>query len=254
MSISSSSAPEEIGVPQSDAPRSALSWFFGGARHAVSVPGAVLFMGYVGYGGLLQGVGFPMLAGVLSTFFVWALPAQVIMVGGFAAATALPAIALAVTLSSIRLLPMSVSMAPLMRGPHRTLWKDLLCAHFVAMTLWVEGQRLLPQVPNRGRTAFTLGFGSALMSVSVIGTATGFLLAGKFPPPVGAALLLLTPLSFILLLVRGARAVTDWLALGCGFLTAPLVLNMSGGGDLLIAGFGGGTVAYLLGRWWRARS
>lgn len=253
MSISPSPAPEEAGAPELHASRGALSWFLAGARHAISVPGAVLFIGYVGYGGLLQGVGFPMLAGVLSTMFVWALPGQVIMVGGFAAATALPAVALAVTLSSIRLLPMAVSMAPLMRGPRRTLWKEVLCAHFVAMTLWVEGQRLLPQVPIRGRTAFTLGFGSSLIGVSVLGTATGFLMAGEFPPPTGAALLLMTPISFTLLLIRGAREVTDWLALGFGFLTAPLVVGLSGGADLMITGFGGGTLAYLVGRWWRSR-
>ncbi len=235
------------------ATRGAFGWFVHGARQAISVPGIVLFAGYVGYGGLLHGVGFPLFAGVLSTFFIWALPGQVIMIGGLVTATALPAVALAVGLSSIRLLPMVVSIAPLMRGPRRSVWKDLLCAHFVAMTLWVEGQRLLPHVPVTGRTPFVLGFGSLLLAVSMTGTASGFVLAGELPAPMAAALLFMTPMSFTLMLIRGARDTTDWLALGLGTVTAPFVVGMSGGADLMITGFGGGTLAYLVGRWWRGR-
>lgn len=239
--------------PSLPALRGTLGWFAHGGRCAISVPGIVLFAGYVGYGGLLHGVGFPFFAGVLSTFFIWALPGQVIMIGGLTTATALPAVALAVALSSIRLLPMVVSIAPLMRGARRSLWKDLLCAHLVAMTLWVEGQRLLPHVPLNGRTPFVFGFGMMLLAFSMAGTATGFLLAGEVPAPMGAALLFMTPLSFTLLLIRGARDATDWLALGFGMLTAPFVVGMSGGADLMITGFGGGTAAYLVGRWWRSR-
>lgn len=234
-------------------PRGPFGWFAHGGRCAISVPGIVLFAGYVGYGGLLHGVGFPFFAGVLSTFFIWALPGQVIMVGGLATATALPAVALAVALSSIRLLPMVVSIAPLMQGARRSLWKDLLCAHLVAMTLWVEGQRLLPHVPLNGRRPFVFGFGMMLLAFSMAGTATGFLLAGELPAPMGAALLFMTPLSFTLLLIRGARDATDWLALAFGMVTAPFVVGMSGGADLMITGFGGGTAAYLVGRWWRSR-
>ncbi|QTL02549.1 AzlC family ABC transporter permease [Aquabacter sp. L1I39] len=237
----------------SPAPRGTLGWFAHGARCAVSVPGFVLFAGYIGYGGLLHGVGFPFVAGVLSTFFIWALPGQVIMVGGLVSGTALPAIALAVALSSIRLLPMVVSIAPLMRGPRRSLWKDLVCAHFVAMTVWVEGQRLLPHVPMNGRPPFVLGFGLMLLVFSMTGTAAGFLLAGELPASMGAGLLFMTPMSFTLLLIRGARDTTDWLALAFGTLTAPFVVGMSGGADLMITGFGGGTAAYLVGRWWRRR-
>lgn len=234
-------------------PRGPLGWFAHGVRCAISVPGFVLFFGYIGYGGLLHGVGFPLIAGVLSTFFIWALPGQVIMVGGLVSGTALPAVALAVALSSIRLLPMVVSIAPLMRGPRRSLAVDLLCAHFVAMTVWVEGQRLLPHLPLKGRTPFVLGLGLMLLVFSMTGTAAGFLLAGELPSSLAAGLLFMTPMSFTLLLIRGARDTTDWLALAFGTLTAPFVVGMSGGADLMITGFGGGTAAYLVGRWWRSR-
>lgn len=227
----------------------AVYWFFRGARHAISVPALVLLASYTGFGALLQGIGFPIVAGALSTVLVWALPAQIILIGGIASGTALPAVALAVTLSSIRLLPMVVSIAPYIRGGRRSLLTELLCAHYVAMTLWVEGLRLLPPLPGHARVPFTLGLGNTLVATSVAGTLLGYRMAGEVSPPMAAALLLLTPLSFTVLMVRNAVTTTDWLALAAGLLLTPLLLDLQGGVDLMIAGIGGGSVAYVAGRW-----
>ncbi|MFG1478222.1 AzlC family ABC transporter permease [Xanthobacter sp. V4C-4] len=234
--------------------RSTLGWFFHGARHGLSVPALVLFASYAGFGALLQGVGFPIGAGVLSTLLVWALPAQVILVGGLVAGSALPALAFAIALSSMRLLPMVVSVAPYMRGPRRNLLVELVCAHYVAMTLWVEGQRLLPHMPGEARVPFTLGLGNMLISISMIGTALGYLMAGSLSGPLAAMLLFLTPLSFSVLMVRNSTGLTDWLALAAGFFLMPFAVALDGGLDLLIAGVGGGSLAYGIGRWRRRRA
>lgn len=234
--------------------RSTLGWFLHGARHGVSVPALVLFASYTGFGALLQGVGFPLGAGVLSTLLVWALPAQVILVGGLVAGTALPALAFAIALSSMRLLPMVVSVAPYMRGPRRSLLTELVCAHYVAMTLWVEGLRLLPHMPGEARVPFTLGLGNTLISISMAGTALGYLMAGSLSGPLAAVLLFLTPLSFSVLMVRNAGALTDWLALAAGFFIMHFTVTLGGGLDLLIAGVGGGSLAYAIGRWHRRRA
>lgn len=226
----------------------APGWFLRGARSGLSVPAVVLFASYLGFGALLEGVDFPLGAGIVSTFFIWALPAQLILIGGIAAGTALPALALAVGLSSMRLLPMVVSIAPYMRGPRRSLVQELVCAHYVAMTLWLEGLRLLPHLPAEGRVPFTLGLGNTLAAISIVGTVTGYQMAGEVPAPLAAGLLLLTPLSFTVLMVRNAAAPTDWLALAAGFLLTPLSLHLQGGLDLLIAGIGGGTAAFAAGR------
>jgi len=222
-------------------------------RAALSVPCLVLFFSYLGFGGLLQGVGFPLVAGVLSTILIWALPAQIILIGGLTTGTSLIAIALAVGLSSLRLLPMVVSIVPYLRGTRRNVAAELYAAHFVAMTVWVEGIRLFPTLPREGRLPFALGLGHTLLLTSVTGTIAGYFLAGELPPPLAAGLLFLTPVSFTILMVRGAREATDWIALGAGLLTAPLVAGMSGGADLMISGVGGGTFAYLVGRMLRRR-
>lgn len=219
-----------------------------GAWQGVSVPALVLFASYLGFGAVLQSVGFPLYAGLASTFLVFALPAQLILIGGLVAGTALPALALAVALSSMRLLPMVVSIAPYLRGSRRSLVSELVCAHYVAMTVWLEGLRLLPHLPGEGRVPFVLGLGNALVLTSMLGTLTGYHVAGEVPAPLAAGLLLLTPLSFTVLMVRNASRPTDWLALAAGLLITPLTLHLQGGLDLLIAGIGGGTLAYAAGR------
>ncbi|MGQ3674579.1 AzlC family ABC transporter permease [Xanthobacter sp. TB0139] len=223
-------------------------------RHGIGMPGLVLFASYLGYGALLQGISFPLGAGMLSTFLVWALPAQVILVGGLSAGTALPALALAVTLSSIRFLPMVVSIAPYMRGPKRSLLLELICAHYVALTLWAEGLRLLPHMPGQARVPFTLGLGNMLVTLSICATAVGYYMAGEVPLPVAAALLFITPLFFTLVMVRGAARAMDWMTLAAGAGLTPLVQHLDGGLDLMVAGIGGGTLAYFISRSLRRRS
>lgn len=230
-----------------DAARPAC-WFLRGMRAAVSTPGLVLVATFIGFGGLLHDLGFPILAGLLSTLLVWALPAQVILVGGLAAGASLPALAVAVCLSGVRLLPMVVSLMPLMRGPRPRLLSELICAHFVAVTMWAEGFRLLPKVAPEGRPAYAAGLGFGLTLLSMAGTAIGFYLTGALPGPLAVALLLLTPISFAILLVRNARRPVDWLAIGLGTSISPLVANSPGGLDLFWAGVGGGTLAFFIAR------
>lgn len=237
----------------SDAERSSFGWYWHGARTALSVPGLVLFAGYIGYGGLLQAVNFPIFAGLLSTLLIWALPGQIILIGGLATGTGLLAVALAIALSSLRLFPMVMSIAPYLRGTRRNVALDLFTAHFVAMTLWVEGQRLLPKMPVEGRRSFAMGMATGLLSFSLLGTATGFFMAGELPKHLAIGLLFLTPISFSVLMVRGASGAMDWVALGLGFGLTPFVVGLGGGMDLMVSGIGGGTVAYLVGRRQRLR-
>lgn len=233
---------------------SSTRWFLRGAWGSCSVPGFVLVATFLGFGGLLRDLGFPIGAGLLSTLLVWALPAQVILFGGLAAGASLPALAVAVCLSGVRLMPMVVSLMPLMRGPRTRLFSEILCAHFVAVTMWVEGFRLLPAVAPEGRPYYTCGLGTGLTVLSMAGTAAGFYLSSSLPGPLAIALLLLTPISFAILLVRNAHQAVDWMAIGFGALLSPLVVDSPGGLDLFWAGVGGGTLAFLAGRFWKRRS
>jgi predicted branched-subunit amino acid permease len=222
---------------------------FRGIRDALSLPAWVVGLSLLGVGGLARDVGHPAGAALLSTLLMWASPAQVILYGGIAAGAALPAIALAVCLSSIRLLPMTMSVLPLLRRPGHGIAVQLLAAHYVAVTVWVESLRRLPSMPEEQRFSYFLGFANATLAVSSLLTYFGYYLAGALPTPFAAGLLFLTPVFFTISLSAGARNVAGWSAIGMGFLVTPLfTMTIGRDFDLLATGVFGGTAAYLIGR------
>jgi predicted branched-subunit amino acid permease len=225
-----------------------------GMAAGAGVPSLVLMASLIGVGGLARDVGYPMWAGVLSTVLMWAGPAQVLLFGSIAAGASLPAAAIAVGLSSIRFLPMVVSILPLLRGPGVGFWKLMLAAHFVAVTAWTEGRRLLPGMAVPARWPFFIGFSLVIMAAASFATGAGYYLIGAMAPPFAAALLFTTPLFFTLSLMAGCRTAADWSALGLGFALTPLAAMLAGREfDLLVVGLVGGSAAYAVHRWRRGR-
>ncbi|MFN3481500.1 AzlC family ABC transporter permease [Rhabdaerophilum calidifontis] len=206
----------------------------------------MLMCSLVGVGGLCRDIGYPPGAAVLSTLMIWAAPAQMVLFGSIAAGVALPAIAAAVSLSSIRFVPMCMSILPLVRRPGTPTWLLLLIAHFVAVTAWVEGMRRLPDMPQHARIPYYLGFANTVMLAAAFATGAGYFLIAELPPPLAAGLLFTSPVFFTLSLMAGARRALDWLAIGLGFAAAPLAARLVPAGlDLLVGGLGAGTLAYL---------
>lgn len=229
-------------------------WYWRGMRAGLSsVQGMVLFAGFIGFGGLIRDVGFPLGAAVLSTLVVWALPAQLIIVGGFVAGNPLPVVALAVGLSSVRFFPMVASIMPTIRGKSG-LGTQLLASHFVAVSAWVESIRLMPAIPVEARLPFFFGLSNIFLFGSIAASLAGYLLAGTLPQALVNGLVFLTPISFLLQLIRNSHDTVDWLALAMGLSLAPLFAQFGGSLDLLWIGLIGGSVAYGVGRWRRART
>lgn len=204
----------------------------------------VLFATYLGIGALAHDSRFSLGWALASTALVWAGPAQIILISTLGSgATAIQA-AIAVTVSAIRLFPMVVSVLPLLRTPQTKRRHLLLAAHFIAVTLWVECYRLLPDVPRARRIVFTCGLGTGLVSISLTATAIGYGLAANLPQTLAAAILLLTPLAFLLSTARNAKQLVDMLALVLGLALFPLVAIWHTGVDILISGLSAGTIAY----------
>jgi predicted branched-subunit amino acid permease len=230
-------------------PPSARALALRGVLDALALPAWVVGLSLFAVGSLAGEAGFPAGGAVLSTLLVWAGPAQVIFFGGLSAGTALPAIALAVGLSSIRLLPMTMSILPLLRERAPGTALQILVAHYVAVTVWVEAARRLPALPPEERLPYYLGFANACLGVCGVTTLLGYLLVGALAPPLAAGLLFLTPVFFTLSLAAGARNAGDWLAIGAGFVLAPLSTELVGKDfDLLVTGLVGGSAAYLVQR------
>ena len=244
-----------LSLPALDSPQwhSSLRAFAWGARSVAStVLTLVLFATYLGIGALAHDTHFSLGWVLASTAFVWAGPAQIILISTLGSGATVVQAAIAVAVSGIRLFPMVVSVLPMMRTRETKRRHLVLAAHFIAVTLWVECYRLLPQVPRNRRIAFTHGLGVGLLSVCLVATAIGYGLAANLPQLFGAAILLLTPLAFLLSTARNCRQLADILALGLGLALYPLAATLHSGVDILISGVSAGTIAYGV-HWWRKR-
>lgn len=223
--------------------------YLGAVRDALRLPAWVVATSLLGVGSLARDVGHPAGAAVMGTLLIWAAPGQVILYAGLASGAALPALAVAICLSSIRFLPMTMSILPLLRVSQRQIGTQFLAAHFVAVTVWTESMRRLPSIPIEIRLPYYFGFASACIGLSALSTYLGYYLVAALPLPLAAALLLLTPLFFTLSLVAGAARLSDWVALLLGLALAPVAPALVGRDfDLLAIGLVGGTLAYLAGR------
>src|SRR5262249_2759205 len=144
--------------------RSAIAVFFAGFRAAWRAVLAYVVIGtYVGIGALTHDFGFGLWWAVASTALVWAGPAQVILVSALGAGAAPVETALAVGVSSARLLPMVISLLPLIRRPKTPYRVLILPAHLTSVTVWIEALRLLPQGPREGRIPLADGRGLVLL-------------------------------------------------------------------------------------------
>jgi predicted branched-subunit amino acid permease len=230
------------------------SGFLGGARAGLtSVFALVLIGSYMSIGALAHDLGFPLLWAVLTTLLIWAAPAQVILITALGAGSAPLEVALAVGLSSMRLLPMVVALLPLVKTPTTRARHVTFLAHLTAISMWIEALRLLPKVPRAERIAFGNGLGVCFMLIATAATGAGYYLAQGMPKVVVAALLFISPMSFLMSAVRNTRVTADAVALVAGLVLAPLLEWRGVGLDLMWTGIIGGVAAYAAGRLRRRR-
>jgi predicted branched-subunit amino acid permease len=237
--------PRMPGFHKIDFASNTAAWL-GGVRSAfLSVFAYVLFGTYIGIGALAYDFNFSLLWVTASTLLVWAGPAQVILISTLGGGAQLIEAAVAVGLSGVRLLPMVVALMPILRGPQTKSWQLLLPAHFTAVSMWVESMRLAPLMPVERRIPFCNGLATGYMSSAMIATVVGYYLAARLPLLFTAALLFLTPMSFLVSIARNSNLLVDRLALLLGLVIGPILAFRDVELDVMWAGIAGGTIAYL---------
>ena len=208
----------------------------------------MLFASSLGYGAFAKACGLTFGQAMFLPVLLQALPAQLVLADHAARDASLAAAALAVGLTAVRLMPMTVVLMPLLRGHGGSRVAELATVHFVGVTQWLEGLRRLPHVPAHLRLAHYLGIGASVSSGTLIGSAIGYLLTGSVPGWLIAALLFMTPLYFLLSLIETSRTRGDRLALVFGAIGGPLAYLWMPSLDLLLTGLVGGTLAWAVGR------
>jgi predicted branched-subunit amino acid permease len=222
--------------------------WIGGAREALGAPALVLGASYVGFGSLIRQLGLGLEIGLLSTFTAWAAPGQVAAIELHAAGASLASIFFAVALVNARLLPMAVTLTPVMHVEGRARWRIYLAAHLIAITAWAMTMMRAPSLPRGERLCFFVGFAVTLWLASLLGTAIGFAVTDDLPRAVSIALIFINPIYFLLIFFVPPHNRSRWLALGFGAAIGPIFHRFSPGWGLLIAGLVAGSAAFLVDR------
>ncbi len=228
--------------------QSASFWFVSGMRGITSLPALILMTSFVGFSAFAFESGITRGEAIFMTLSVWALPAKMILVGMMTSGAHIAACFVAVTLSSIRMMPMVASLVPEMRSQRTPTWLLLVLSHFVAITAWVFAIQRLKDVPREHRASFFAGFGITLTLTNTLIVAVCYGVVEAFPPLVSGALFMLTPVYFLASIWATARHLVVKLAFIIGVIGGPLMALVAPDFDVLYAGIGGGTLAYLLER------
>lgn len=228
--------------------RPQLRWFLIGMRGLFSIPAMILMVSFVGFSAFAVESGITRGEAMFMTAIIWALPAKMILIGMMSSGASLLACFLAVSLSSIRMMPMVASLVPEMRESKTPTWLLLILSHFVAITAWVFAMANLKTIPREGRIAFFAGFGLTLVVVNTMLVGICYSLVSTFPPLVAGVLFFLTPVYFVASIWATGRQTVVKVAFIIGIVSGPLLAVVVPGFDILIAGIGGGTLAYLIDR------
>ncbi|MDO9415402.1 AzlC family ABC transporter permease [Pararhizobium sp.] len=233
--------------------RSRASWFLAGMRGIVSLPAIILMLSFVGFCAFTAEVGIPVGEVVFMTGIVWALPAKVILVGSMISGANLLTAFIAVTLSSIRMMPMVASLIPEIRTKTTPTWLLLLLSHLVAITAWVFAMERVQAIPREGRIPFFAGFGITLVLSNMLIVGVVYSFVSEFPPIVAGCLFFLTPVYFLASIWTSARHPVVYVALVAGLIGGPFFYWLVPEFDILLTGLIGGTLAYGLERQFRGK-
>lgn len=232
---------------------SARHWFLTGMTGIFSLPAIILMLSFVGFCAFTAQAGIPVEQVVFMTGAVWALPAKVILVTAILGGANVLTAFIAVTLSSIRLMPMVAALVPEIRTERTPTWLLLFLSHFIAITAWVFTMERVQSVPRERRIAFFAGFGITLVFANMVLVAVVYRFVAEFPPLVAGCLFFLTPVYFLASIWSSARHPVIYVALIAGLVAGPVFYWLAPEFDILLAGVGGGTAAWLAERSWRQR-
>ncbi|CAN7412088.1 AzlC family ABC transporter permease [Pararhizobium sp. LjRoot235] len=232
---------------------SARHWFLSGMTGIFSLPAIILMLSFVGFCAFTAQAGIPVEQVVFMTGAVWALPAKVILVTAILGGANVLTAFIAVTLSSIRLMPMVAALVPEIRTEKTPTWLLLFLSHFIAITAWVFTMERVQSVPRERRIAFFAGFGITLVLANMVLVAVVYRFVAEFPPLVAGCLFFLTPVYFLASIWSSARHPVIYVALIVGLIAGPVFYWLAPEFDILLAGVGGGTAAWLAERSWRQR-
>jgi predicted branched-subunit amino acid permease len=163
-----------------------------GVKDAFGAPAAVLFAGMVGFGAMGQANNLDIWLTSATSFFMFALPGQVVLIEMIVLGSSGVAIAFAVTLTATRFFTMCLTLFPQFPEKQRSPFYYLL-VHFMAMTSWAIAMKDFPKMEADKRLSYFTGFALVCWGVSTPATALGYLIAGQVPTYLSLGMVFINP-------------------------------------------------------------
>jgi predicted branched-subunit amino acid permease len=214
-------------------------------QEAFSLPFAILFASFAGFGSLAKASDFPLEAAVVATIGIWGLPGQVVLAELHGAGADIAAIVIGVSMANARFLLMVISFLPMVRTSHRKRNMEFVLAQLLSTFSWAAGRRVFPLLNPSQRVTYFLAYALVCISGAITGTAAGYIGAAVLPRPVGLAILFLNPVFFALVFAD-SRERHVIIALVLGAAAGPPLHALSPDWGITIAGITAGTAAFWL--------
>lgn len=220
--------------------------FWSGFKEACGAPLWVLFAGMIGFGAMGQGGGLSAAFTGLTSFLMFALPGQVVLMEMVKSHSPAIAIALAVTLTSSRFITMTITLFPQLAKVDRNR-KLYLYVHLLAMTAWAVSMREFHAIESKYRLSYFVGLGLPCWLIALPATLLGYYVAGSVPSSVTLALVFINPLFFLLTFTE-VKPLANRLAIVLGCVLGPVFYIVDKDTSLLLSGLLAGTAAYWIER------
>lgn len=224
-----------------------------GAAAAIGAPALASAVSFLAFGAAAHAAGLGLCWTLAATFLVYGMAGQLVLLdgaqvasaGGAALGTGLVTV-FGATAANARLMPMAVTLAPVLAPPVGGLrrWQLMLLAPFVALTPWVAAMRHLPALPRAQRVGWFLGFALATWAIVGVAAGVGHGAATVLEPGLLAVLVFLNPLFFALSITTEVRRREPRLAIMAGGAAALACLDLGSGWGVLAGGLIGGTLAW----------
>ncbi len=226
--------------------------FLFGMLAAFAMPFWMVIGAMIGFGSMVRTAGMSLDVGLGSTLGIWGLPGQVAMLELFVLGAPLLAIITTSSMANLRFMPMMVVMTPLFRGdPRAKRWRYVM-AQIMSINIWTTVMNRCPDMPINDRLPFYFGVSTVCLLGGIVGTSSGFVLAGNMPLYITLSLVFLNPAYFVFVF-SSVRARNCIIAVILGAITGPLIHQVSPDWGVPITGVVAGTAAFLADRLWKTQ-
>lgn len=218
-----------------------------GAKGAFAPPGLVLMIAFFTFGAFAASLKFSLAAAIGLTITTFAIPSQIVLMDELSRGSTLLAATFAASLTAVRLLPLTMSLMPVLRGEKTKRPILYALSQFISITIWLQSLAAFKDMPREQRIPYYLGLCLSLMMLNLLTTTAGFYAAHLLPQKLLAAALMITPVYFFVSLFGTTRTKADKLAFLFGTLLAIPLIWIIPDLALLTAGVAGGSAAYYFG-------